>query len=142
MRRVGTVLLAVIVGGLLVVAAYAWSRWGTIADAGKPQEAWERDRLCYTLSVLIGVDEAIRHFQETNGRLPQSLLDVDVKPMPPKDAWGNEIMYEPRAGGRFHLVAPGPDRIAGTSDDEARAEGESVTVRYKRLCSPESRWSG
>lgn len=142
MRRVGTILLAVAVGGSLVVAAYAWSRWGTIADAGKPREAWEQDRLCYTLSVLVGVDEAVRQFQETNQRLPRSLLEVDVKPMPPRDAWGNAITYEPRSDGSFDLVAPGPDQIAGTSDDESKGEGESVTVRYKRLCSPESRWAG
>lgn len=142
MRRVATVLLAVVGIGSLVLAAYAWSRWGTIADAGKPPEAWERDRLCHTLWVLVGADEAVRHFQETKGHLPQSLLEVDVKPMPPKDAWGNEIVYESQPGGGYRLVSPGPDRILGTSDDEPNAADESVTNRHKRLCSPESRWSG
>lgn len=142
MRRLGRVLLAVAVGGLLVAAAYVGSQWGTIADAGKPREAWERDRLCYTLLVMIGVDEAIRQFQEANGRLPQSLVEMDVKARPPKDAWGNTIIFEPTAGGGFRLVAPGPDQIAGTNDDESKAEYESVTARYKHLCSPESRWAG
>lgn len=115
LRIVRTAFVALFVGGCVFAVAYlaAWRQLG-----GSPYVAWYR---MTNLGRLFGVQEAVVHYREETGKLPESIDDllraenkhhgVDEEGRP-IDLWSNRINYT-RVGDDFEIYTVGRDGKPG-----------------------------
>ncbi len=78
-----------------------------------------------TKAQIINIENAIKTHKMEKRRLPDSLEDLvgedgflDSDEVP-RDAWGNEFMYEPQGRSDFILISLGADAVEGGEDEDA-----------------------
>lgn len=87
-----------------------------------------------TKSQMIELEKAIEGYRLAKRRLPDSLEELRGADTPwgdqpiPKDAWGNDFVYEKLGRKEFTLVSYGADGIQGGMDEEADITRDDLRV--------------
>jgi len=64
------------------------------------------------------IGDAVGDYNDENGRVPASLVELDLEPSELTDKWGNRFVYLASDDqGAFMLVSAGPDGAYGNTDD-------------------------